>query len=149
MSCSGKIVSVNGPVVRASGMRAFAMREMVMTGTRSLLGEIIRLDGDEALIQVFEETSGLKTGEPVTGTGGPLSMALGPGLMGCIFDGIGRPLGKLLEKEGPFVSRGVSVPQIDPDASWEVTPLGKVGDVATPGTPLASIRETSLVSTGF
>ncbi len=145
MSCSGKIVSVNGPVVRASGMRAFAMREMVMTGTRSLLGEIIRLDGDEALIQVFEETSGLKTGEPVTGTGGPLSMALGPGLMGCIFDGIGRPLGKLLEKEGPFVSRGVSVPQIDPDASWEVTPLGKVGDVATPGTPLASIRETSLV----
>jgi len=142
---SGRIIMVNGPVVRATGMRDFAMREMVTVGRLSLLGEIIRLDGEDALIQVYEDTAGLTVGEPVTGSGSPLSMALGPGLMGSIFDGIGRPLARLLEKEGAFVTRGVSVPQIDPDRTWEVTPLGKVGDVVTPGTVLASVRETSLV----
>jgi V/A-type H+-transporting ATPase subunit A len=114
MNKTGKIVAINGPVIRATGMRSFAMREMVHAGRFSLLGEIIRLEGDDALIQVFEDTTGLRTGEPVTGTGGPLSMSLGPGLMGSIFDGIGRPLGKLLEREGPFVTRGVSIPQLDP-----------------------------------
>lgn len=142
---SGRIITVNGPVVRASGMRDFAMREMVNVGSLALLGEIIRLDGDDGLIQVFEDTAGLTVGEPVKGTGSPLSMSLGPGLMGSIFDGIGRPLGRLLEKEGSFVSRGVSVPQIDPDRTWEITPLGKVGDVVTQGMALASIKETSLV----
>ena len=145
MNSTGKIVAINGPVIRASGMRSFAMREMVQAGRLLLLGEIIRLDGDDALVQVFEDTTGLRTGEPVTGTGGPLSMSLGPGLMGSIFDGIGRPLGKLLEREGPFVTRGVSIPQLDPDAMWDVTPLGKVGDVVTPGAPLALVKETSLV----
>ena len=142
---SGRIITVNGPVVRASGMRDFAMREMVSAGSLGLLGEIIRLDGDDGLIQVFEDTAGLTVGEPVKGTGSPLSMSLGPGLMGSIFDGIGRPLGRLLEKDGSFVSRGVSVPQIDPDRTWEMTPLGKVGDVVTQGMALASIKETSLV----
>ena len=145
MNSTGKIVAINGPVIRASGMRSFAMREMVQAGRLLLLGEIIRLDGDDALVQVFEDTTGLRTGEPVTGTGGPLSMSLGPGLMGSIFDGIGRPLGKLLEREGPFVTRGVSIPQLDPDAMWDVTPLRKVGDVVTPGAPLALVKETSLV----
>lgn len=145
MRAEGRIISVNGPVLRASGMREFSMREMVHAGKLSLLGEIIRLDGDEAVIQVFEETAGLRTGEPVVGAGAPLSMSLGPGLLGSIFDGIGRPLGKLLEKEGSFVSRGVNIPQLDPDASWDVTPLGKVGDVVTGGTPIATVRETSLV----
>ncbi len=142
---SGRIITVNGPVVRATGMRDFAMREMVTVGHLSLLGEIIRLEGEEALVQVYEDTAGLTVGEPVTGSGSPLSMTLGPGLMGSIFDGIGRPLGRLMEKEGAFVTRGVSVPQIDPDRTWEVTPLGKVGDVVTPGTVLASVKETSLV----
>ncbi len=145
MRAEGRIISVNGPVLRASGMREFSMREMVHAGKLSLLGEIIRLDGDEAVIQVFEETAGLRTGEPVVGAGAPLSMSLGPGLLGSIFDGIGRPLRKLLEKEGSFVSRGVNIPQLDPDASWDVTPLGKVGDVVTGGTPIATVRETSLV----
>ncbi len=145
MRAAGRIISVNGPVVRASGMREFSMREMVHAGRLSLLGEIIRLDGDEAVIQIFEETAGLRTGEPVVGAGAPLSMSLGPGLLGAIFDGIGRPLRKLLEKEGSFVSRGVNIPQLDPDASWDVTPLGKVGDVVTGGTPIATVRETSLV----
>lgn len=142
---SGRIITVNGPVVRATGMRDFAMREMVNVGNLSLLGEIIRLDGEDALIQVYEDTAGMTVGEPVKGTGSPLSIALGPGLMGSIFDGIGRPLGRLLEKEGPFVTRGVTVPQIDPDKSWELTPHRKVGDVVTAGTMLVSIKETSLV----
>ncbi len=145
MKKEGRIITVNGPVVRASGMRDFAMGEMVSVGKLALLGEIIRLDGEDSLLQVYEDTAGLTVGEPVAGTGHPLSMELGPGLMGSIFDGIGRPLGKLLEKEGPFVTRGVSVPQLDPEASWEITPLGKVGDMVTAGTVIASIRETSLV----
>ena len=142
---SGRIITVNGPVVRATGMRDFAMREMVTVGKLSLLGEIIRLDGDDALIQVYEDTAGVTVGEPVAGSGSPLSVSLGPGLMGSIFDGIGRPLARLMEKEGAFVTRGVSVPQVDPDRTWEITPLGKVGDVVTPGTVLASVKETSLV----
>lgn len=145
MRSVGRIVSVNGPVVHASGMREFSMREMVRAGELSLIGEIIRLDGDEAVIQIYEDTTGLRTGEPVRGSGAPLSMALGPGLVGSIFDGIGRPLGKLLEKEGAFISRGTYTSQLDPEASWEITPLGKVGDVVTEGTPLAMIRETPLV----
>ncbi len=145
MKKEGRIVTVNGPVIRAAKMRNFAMGEMVTVGKLALLGEIIRLDGEDALLQVYEDTAGLTVGEPVTGTGHPLSMELGPGLMGSIFDGIGRPLGKLLEREGPFVTRGVSVSQLDPEASWEITPLGKVGDVVTAGTVIASLRETSLV----
>ncbi len=142
----GKIITVNGPVVRASGMRDFAMGEMVSVGNLSLLGEIIRLEGANALIQVYEDTAGLTVGEPVEGSGTLLSMDLGPGLMGSILDGIGRPLGRLMEKEGAFVTRGVSVPRIDPDKTWDVTPLGKAGDMVTPGAPLASIKETSLVN---
>ncbi|MBL3540047.1 V-type ATP synthase subunit A [Aminivibrio sp.] len=142
---SGKIITVNGPVIRATGMRDFTMREMVTVGRLSLLGEIIRLEGEDALVQVYEDTAGLTVGEPVTGSGSPLSMALGPGLMGSIFDGIGRPLARLMEKEGAFVTRGVSVPQIDPDRTWEVTPLAKVGDIVTPGAVLASVKETPLV----
>ncbi|NLB84087.1 MAG: V-type ATP synthase subunit A [Synergistaceae bacterium] len=145
MKKEGRIVTVNGPVIRAAEMRNFAMGEMVSVGKLALLGEIIRLDGEDALLQVYENTAGLMVGEPVAGTGYPLSIELGPGLMGSIFDGIGRPLRKLLEKEGPFVTRGVSVPQLDPEGSWEITPLGKVGDVVTAGTGIASIRETSLV----
>ena len=141
----GRILSVNGPVVRAGGMRDFAMREMVNVGGAGILGEIIRLDGDDALIQVYEDTAGLRTGEPVKGTGSPLSMALGPGLMGSIFDGIGRPLGRLLEKGGAFVPRGVAVSQLDPDKIWEISPRCRVGDVVSQGMILASIRETSLV----
>lgn len=142
---TGRIITVNGPVIRAEGMRNFAMGEMVSVGSLSLLGEIIRLEGNNAIIQVYEDTAGVTVGEPVAGTGSLLSMDLGPGLMGSILDGIGRPLGRLMEKEGSFVSRGVSVPRIDPDRTWDVTPLGKVGDVVTSGTALASIKETSLV----
>jgi len=140
----GTIVRVNGPVVRARGMRAFGMREMVRVGKLGLWGEIIRMEGDEALIQVYEDTQGLRLGEPVKGTGEPLSVSLGPGLIGQIFDGIGRPLGSLLKKEGPLLSRGIQVSMIDPERSWEFRPSVGRGDVVTGGMILGTIQETPL-----
>jgi len=140
----GSIVKVNGPVVRATGMRAFGMREMVRVGHLALWGEIIRMEGTEALIQVYEDTQGLHLGEPVTGTGEPLSVSLGPGLIGQIYDGIGRPLGALLEKEGPMLSRGIQVPMIDPARAWDFRPVAKKGDLVTGGMVLGTVQETPL-----
>ena len=102
----GTVEFVNGPVIRASGMREFAMREVVKVGPKRLMGEIIKMDGDEATIQVYEDTDGLRVYEEVVGTGEPLSVELGPGLIGSVFDGIGRPLDSLLEREGMYISPG-------------------------------------------
>ena len=144
MDSQGSIIRVNGPVVRARGMRAFGMREMVRVGDRALWGEIIRMEGTEALIQVYEETQGLRLGEPVTGTGEPLSVSLGPGLIGQIYDGIGRPLGALLEKEGPLLSRGIQVPMIDPGREWDFRPAARKGDLVVGGVLLGTVQETPL-----
>jgi V/A-type H+-transporting ATPase subunit A len=140
----GHIIRVNGPVVRARGMRAFGMREMVRVGHLALWGEIIRMEGTEALIQVYEDTQGLRLGEPVTGTGEPLSVSLGPGLIGQIYDGIGRPLGALLEKEGPLLSRGIQVPMIDPGRAWDFRPAARKGDLVVGGVLLGTVQETPL-----
>ncbi|MGC9372656.1 MAG: V-type ATP synthase subunit A [Thermovirgaceae bacterium] len=144
MENQGRVIAVNGPVVRASGMKHFGMREMVHTGDEGLVGEIIRMEGDEAVIQVYEETEGLRPGEPVTGTGEPLSISLGPGLLGSIFDGIGRPLGTLLGREGPFLGRGLQVDQIDLSKTWEIAPKVSEGDTLSPGMLLAVVQETPL-----
>ena len=90
MTAESRVISVNGPVVRAFGTRNMAMRELVRVGDLGLLGEIVRMEGEEALVQMYEDTQGLRVGEPVKGTGGPLSVLLGPGLAGSIIDGIGR-----------------------------------------------------------
>ena len=140
----GTIIKVNGPVVRARGMRAFGMREMVRVGAAGLWGEIIRMEGAEALIQVYEDTQGLRLGEPVSGTGEALSVSLGPGLIGKIFDGIGRPLGALLEKEGAMLSRGIQVPMLEPDTAWEFRPASGRGDTVTGGVLLGTVQETPL-----
>ena len=145
LSKAGKINQINGPVIKASGMRDFAMREMLSVGDKHLLGEIIRMEGDNATIQVYEETQGLRIGEDIIGSGEPLSVSVGPGLIGGFFDGIGRPLGALLEKEGMYISPGVTVPMIDPDKVWEITPVVKTGDVVSPGSVLATIQETPLL----
>ena len=144
MENQGTIVKVNGPVIRARGMRAFGMREMVRVGNLGLWGEIIRMEGEEALIQVYEDTQGLRLGEPVEGTGEPLSVSLGPGLIGQIYDGIGRPLGALLEKEGALLSRGIQVSMIDRAKSWEFRPSVQKGDVVTGGMILGTVQETPL-----
>ena len=141
----GSILMINGPVVRAAGLSRFAMRELVQVGELGLTGEILQMDGDEGIIQVYEDTTGIQPGEPVKGLGRPLSVCLGPGLIGHIIDGIGRPLDRLMEKEGGFLSRGTRLDPIDMDRSWEVTPSCKVGDAVSPGMTVASIKETDLI----
>ncbi|MDR3255039.1 MAG: V-type ATP synthase subunit A [Synergistaceae bacterium] len=141
----GRVAMVNGPVITAVGMSSFAMREMVHVGERRLLGEIIRMNGEEATIQVYEDTQGMRVGESIDGSGESLSIALGPGLLGGFFDGIGRPLAALLDKEGMYISPGIEVPTIDPDKAWEIKPVAKAGDMASSGTLLGTVQETGLV----
>ena len=118
----GTVEFVNGPVIKAAGMRDFGMREVVHVGPKKLMGEIIKMDGDNATIQVYEDTDGLKIYEDVAGTGEPLSIELGPGLIGSFFDGIGRPLDALLEHEGMYISPGTTVNMINRDKIWDITP---------------------------
>ena len=119
----GIVTFVNGPVIKASNMRNFAMREVVKVGPKKLMGEIISMDSDDATIQVYEDTDGLSIHEIVTGTGEPLSIEVGPGLIGSFFDGIGRPLDALLESEGMYISPGTSVNMLNRDKVWDVTPV--------------------------
>jgi V/A-type H+-transporting ATPase subunit A len=139
------VETVNGPVIHAAGMRNFGMREMVHVGSNRLLGEIIRMEGESATIQVYEETQGMRVGETVDGTGEPLSISLGPGLIGGFFDGIGRPLAALREKEGMFISPGLEVPMIDPDTVWDIKPEIAPGDMISSGSLIATVQETQLM----
>ncbi|MDR1472520.1 MAG: V-type ATP synthase subunit A [Synergistaceae bacterium] len=144
-SNTGEVSLINGPVIHASRMANFAMREMVHVGEARLLGEVIRMDGDEAIIQVYEETQGMRVGERVIGSGESLSVSLGPGLIGGFFDGIGRPLSALLDKEGMYISPGIEVPMIPPDRMWNVTPEVSPGDMVSSGTLLGTVQETGLM----
>lgn len=141
----GSIVYINGPVVRANNMSGFTMREMVMVGHKKLIGEIISLEKDLATIQVYEETSGLKAGEPVLGTGRPLSVKLGPGILGNIFDGIERPLSKIYEKGESFIPEGIGLISIDEEKLWDVRIKVKVGDYLKGGDVFAEVQETSMI----
>ena len=113
MVAQGKIVWISGPAVKADGMADAKMYETVSVGDAKLIGEVIRLTGDVAFIQVYESTSGLKPGEPVVGTGNPLSVLLGPGIIGQIYDGIQRPLKDLADKSGSFIGRGITTTPVD------------------------------------
>ena len=109
MSKTGIIYGINGPVVYLQGDPGFQMNEMVYVGRQNLVGEVIGLTSDRTIVQVYEETSGIKPGETVTGTGAPVSVTLAPGILNNIFDGIERPLSEIAKTEGAFISRGVSV----------------------------------------
>jgi V/A-type H+-transporting ATPase subunit A len=122
-------------------MRGSKMYDVVKVGTEELNGEIIRLDGDLAVVQVYEDTSGLKIGERVVNTDTPLSVELGPGLLSSIYDGIQRPLPILMKKSGSFISRGISVPGIDKEKKWEFTPTAKKGDRISGGTIIGTVKE--------
>ncbi|MDR0913172.1 MAG: ATP synthase subunit A, partial [Methanobrevibacter sp.] len=132
-------------VIIADGMRGTQMYEMVRVGNSKLIGEIIELEGDTATIQVYEETAGLKPGEKVESTGGPLSVELGPGIIGSIFDGIQRPLEVIKGLTGDFIERGVDVPSLDKDKKWTFKPIAKVGDTVKGGDVLGEVQETSAV----
>ncbi|MGQ0795361.1 MAG: V-type ATP synthase subunit A [Nitrosopumilaceae archaeon] len=145
MVAKGKIVWVSGPAVKADGMSDAKMYETVSVGSLNLIGEVIRLTGDVAFIQVYESTSGLKPGEPVIGTGNPLSVLLGPGIIGQIYDGIQRPLNELSKKSGAFIGRGVTTTPVDMTKKYKFTPTVKVGDKIQGGDVLGTVDETQLI----
>ncbi len=137
--------SVNGPVVKATGMSGFKVREMLMVGEKKLLGEIISLEEDRGTIQVYEETEGLCVGEAIYSTGAPLSLMLGPGMVGNIFDGIQRPLEAIRAISGGFIAEGIGLLTLDKDRQWEVEMLIREGDYLVQGDIYAQIQETSLI----
>ena len=145
MVAKGRIVWVSGPAVRADGMSDAKMYETVSVGEAKLIGEVIRLTGDVAFIQVYESTSGLKPGEPVIGTGNPLSVLLGPGIIGQIYDGIQRPLKELSKKSGSFIGRGITTTPVDMTKKFHFVPTAKVGDEVQPGNVIGTVKETELI----
>jgi len=138
---AGSISRISGPVVLSDHMKGSKMYDVVKVGAEELNGEIIRLDGETAVVQVYEDTSGLKVGERVLNTGTPLSVELGPGLLSSIYDGIQRPLEKLVERSGSFISRGISVPGIDREKKWEFAATARIGDHVTGGDILGTVME--------
>lgn len=142
---TGMVKKVAGPLVVARGMEDAKMFDVVYVGHQRLTGEIIEMRGEMASIQVYEETAGLTPGEPVESSREPLSVELGPGLMGEIYDGIQRPLEKLREKTGPNLRRGVAIAPLDREKQWEFVPAAEVGDPVEAGDILGTVRETAAV----
>ena len=145
MSSIGTIVKVSGPLVVAEGMRDSNMFDVVRVSSKRLIGEIIEMHGDRASIQVYEETSGLGTGEQVESTGEPMSVELGPGLIGSIFDGIQRPLDDIRKVAGNSLQRGVEVPSLKREKLWKFEPSVKAGDKVTGGDIIGTVQETDIV----
>ena len=142
---TGNIIKIAGPVIVGNGMKGTQMYEMVKVGNDNLIGEIIELEGDTATIQVYEETAGMKPGEPIESTGGPLSVELGPGIIGSIFDGIQRPLEKIKFLTGDYLQRGVSVPSLDKEKKWTFDPILTAGSEVKGGDILGEVQETSAI----
>ena len=139
------IYSINGPVVTIKGKTDLEMMEMVYVGKARLVGEVIRMNDRETTIQVYEETGGLKAGEPVESTGGPLSVTLGPGILRNIYDGIQRPLPAIEQHMGSFIERGAHEPSLDEAAKWDVTVTVRQGDTLTAGQIYATCPETPAI----
>ena len=139
------IFGINGPVVTVKNSTDFSMLEMVYVGVSRLIGEVIGIDADTTTIQVYEETSGLKPGEPVESTGSPLSLTLGPGIITNIFDGIERPLSDIEKASGAFISKGSAIPALDIEREWDVTVTANVGDKLHGGEIYASCPETESI----
>jgi V/A-type H+-transporting ATPase subunit A len=138
---TGTILRISGPVIIARGMKGSKMYDVVKVGDEALRGEIIRLEGEEAVIQVYEDTTGLLVGEPVVNTEQPLSVELGPGLLSSIYDGVQRPLPVLMQKSGDFIARGIYAPGLDREKKWEFVPAVKAGDRVIAGDIIGTVRE--------
>ncbi len=147
MEVKGKITKINGPIVKAEGLREAGMLDVVEVGQIGLIGEIIRNEGNIATIQVYEDNTGMKPGEPVISHRRPLSVELGPGLIGSIYDGIQRPLIELEKHSGPFIQRGEKTSALSRDKKWLFTPTVKKGDKVKPGQVIGEIQETQLIKT--
>lgn len=142
---SGVVRKVSGPLVIANGMRDADMFDVVRVSEEGLIGEIIEMHGDDASIQVYEETAGLGPGAPVTSTGSPLSVELGPGLIGSIYDGIQRPLDSIKQMIGTNLKRGINVPSLNREKKWNFEPAAKPGDRLVGGDVLGTVRESEVV----
>jgi len=138
----GKVNRVNGPVIEAEGITDAMIFELVKVGDEHLVGEIIKLEGTTAVVQVYEDTVGIAPGAPIYGDNIPLSIELGPGLIGSIYDGIQRPLEEIRKKSGTYIGRGVSVPSLDREKRWHFTPSAAVGDSVNGGTAIGTVPET-------
>jgi len=139
---TGTIVRIAGPVVVAEGLTGVHIYDVVSVGQMGLVGEVIRLSGNLATIQVYEDTGGLRVGESVASSGGPFVVELGPGLLGSIFDGIQRPLPILREQQGDFITRGGTAPALNRQKVWEFEPRLQVGDYVSGGAILGIVQET-------
>jgi V/A-type H+-transporting ATPase subunit A len=140
----GTVYRVSGPVVTATGIKP-AMYDIVRVGDERLMGEVIQIEGEHSIIQVYEDTSGVKPGEPVENTGLPLVVELGPGLLTSIYDGIQRPLEVLQDQMGDFILRGVDVPGLDHKKQWEFKPTVKKGDKVAPGQVIGTVQESKSI----
>lgn len=144
MAIQGKISKISGPVVQADGVAGLEMHELTMVGEAELIGEVVRVEGETATIQVYEDTVGLKPGERVTGSGLPLAVELGPGLLMGIYDGIQRPLEVIQKMTGDFIKRGVKSPALSREAKWHFVPVAKKGSKVQGGAVLGTVQETPL-----
>lgn len=145
MAIEGKIQRISGPAVIAEGMMGARMYDIVRVGQENLIGEIIRLDGETAFVQVYEDTAGLTVGEHVISTGLPLAVEMGPGMLNGIFDGIQRPLDKIYEASGTYIDRGITVNSLSREAKWNFTPTVKPGDKVEPGHVIGTVPEFQFV----
>ncbi|MBU4401542.1 MAG: V-type ATP synthase subunit A [Actinobacteria bacterium] len=141
----GRIIKVSGPLVVAAGLDDPRMYDLVRVGRERLMGEVIELRGDEASVQVYEETGGLGPGDPVFTTGMPLSVELGPGLIESIYDGVQRPLNLLFDKAGNYITRGMEMPGLSRDKKWEFVPIVKAGDEVVEGDILGTVQESPVL----
>ena len=145
MSKTGVISGINGPIVHVKGNPGFTMNEMVYVGHDNLVGEVIGLKAGDTIIQVYEETAGIRPGEVVTGTGAPVSVTLAPGILTNIFDGIERPLSEIAKTGGAYISRGVNVSALDTEKRWQTHMTVKKGDRVYGGTIIAEVPETPAI----
>ena len=145
MAAKGMIYGINGPIVHLKGDAGFMMNEMVYVGKENLVGEVIGLTSDNTTIQVYEETTGIRPGEVVTGTGAPVSVTLAPGILTNIFDGIERPLSEIARTGGAYISRGVNVDSLDPEKKWQTHITVKKGDRLFGGSIIAQVPETPAI----
>src|SRR3990167_2568591 len=137
----GVLYRIAGPVVVAKGIKP-RMYDVCRGGNEKLMGEVIQIEGEKTIIQVYEDTSGIKPGEPVINTGEPLKVELGPGLLTSIYDGIQRPLPVLVKQMGDFIRRGVDAPGLDETKKWDFKATVKVGDRVKGGAILGEVQET-------
>ena len=138
----GTVKRVNGPVIEVSGITDAMMMELVYIGEGRLIGELVKLSGNQAVIQVYEDTTGIAPGDNVYGSGMPLSVELGPGLIGTIYDGIQRPLEELQKICGEFIKKGVTLPGLSREKSWHFVPSASAGDEVSGGMVLGTVQET-------